>query len=177
MSGRGFSGCSSTSVPVFVNVAGTKTTSLLDSYGKRNVSSSVEVVDSSGISRTIIGPYQIPSDTTKSWYLDVWDGELKEYRTLLLPTNELFDITEWSPVTTPTTTVNFVADEVPSGVINGSNVLFTLAATPLVNTVVVHINGLRLHTGTLNDYTVSGKILTFNYAPIVGDVLTVDYCK
>lgn len=176
MAGRGFSGTVPVGAPVFVNVTGTKATSLLDSYGKRNVAESVEVVDSSGISRTIIGPYQIPSDTTKSWYLDVWDGEVKAYRTLLLPSSTIFDVTEWSP-SSQTAQINVVTNEVPTGALDGSNKVFSLANTPISGSVVVSINGMHLQPGNINDYTLVSKNIIFASAPLPGDIILVDYVR
>jgi len=176
MAGRGFSGSVPVGTPVFVNVTGTKTTSLLDSYGKRNAAESIDIVDSSGISRTIIGPYQIPSDATKSWYLDVWDGEAKVYRTLLIPSSTIFDVTDWSP-SSQTTQLNVITNEPPAGVINGTNRAFSLANSPIANSVVVSINGMQLQPGQANDYTLVSKTIIFAVAPTPGDIILVDYCR
>ena len=73
---------------------------------------------------------------------------------------------------------NFTTDgEVPSGLVNGSNVTFTLASTPDPNSVVVYLNGMRLKVGGSNDYTLSGLTLTFVLAPKTGDKILVDYLK
>jgi hypothetical protein len=71
-----------------------------------------------------------------------------------------------------------VDDEIPSGAINNSNVLFTLANTPNPSTSVkVFLNGQKLVPGT--DFTVSGDEITMAVAPQTDidhtDVITVDY--
>lgn len=70
---------------------------------------------------------------------------------------------------------NFIFNEVPSGTVNGSNVTFTLANTPTVGTVRVHLNGLRQTLTT--DYSISTDTITFVTAPLTGDVLVADYHK
>lgn len=55
--------------------------------------------------------------------------------------------------------------EVPSGTINGSNVTFTLSATPVAGTVKLFKNGLLLLAGAGNDYTISGATITMATAP------------
>lgn len=67
----------------------------------------------------------------------------------------------------------FVEWEVPSWTINGSNVNFSLAFTPIPDSACVYINGIRLKK-TL-DYTVLSNIITFVTAPIAWDVIVTDY--
>ena len=71
---------------------------------------------------------------------------------------------------------NAVFNEIPTGAINGSNTVYTLAAAYIATTTRVYLNGLRLLLGAGNDYTESGSgQITINYAPESGDVLLVDY--
>lgn len=73
-------------------------------------------------------------------------------------------------------TANVVTRETPSGTINGSNVTFTLAFTPVAGTEHVYLNGL-LQTDSGADYSISGATITFVSAPQTGDVLRVSYLK
>lgn len=66
-----------------------------------------------------------------------------------------------------------VSNEVPSGVINGANAVFTLAHIPAAGTLQVYLNGL-LQTLT-TDYSLSGKTITFVRAPASGGSLTANY--
>lgn len=79
------------------------------------------------------------------------------------------------------TTANMVFNEVPTGAIDNTNTIFTLAFTPVVGTERVHQNGLRLKSGVGNDYTISGVTITFASAPRLKggmpDRLLVDYIK
>jgi hypothetical protein len=72
--------------------------------------------------------------------------------------------------------VGFVDEEVPTGLINGSNTAYTLAATPdpIESTKVYH-NGQRLREGASNDFTISGTAITMAFAPDTSDQLWVDY--
>lgn len=69
---------------------------------------------------------------------------------------------------------SFVENEVPSGTINSSNVTFTIANTPIVGSVQLFQNGMRLKGGGV-DYSISGGTITFVTAPMTGDLLTSDY--
>ncbi|MEW6060351.1 MAG: hypothetical protein AB1600_00280 [Bacteroidota bacterium] len=72
---------------------------------------------------------------------------------------------------------SYVAEEVPTGAINGSNTAFTLANPPVAGSVVLYLNGIRLRSGAGNDYTISGVNITMLYAPATGDVLLATYLK
>src|SRR3990167_1633776 len=61
----------------------------------------------------------------------------------------------------PGTLVN---EQVPTGAIDGSNVTFTLAQTPVANTLKVTLNGVRQQAGG-GDFTLSGVTITFVSAP------------
>jgi len=66
--------------------------------------------------------------------------------------------------------------EIPSGIINGLNQVFTVANTPSPATSVeVYHNGILMEQGL--DYTISGAIITFATAsiPQVGDIVLVNY--
>jgi len=60
---------------------------------------------------------------------------------------------------------------------NGSNVEFTLAETPLANSVQVFLNGLLQEEGSGNDYTISGTTITFATAPADDDLLLIHYIR
>jgi hypothetical protein len=68
----------------------------------------------------------------------------------------------------------FVRGEVPMGLLNGTNAGFTLAGSPVANSVIISLNGLRLNG---SEYSVSGRTVTFGAGsiPALGDVLEVDY--
>jgi len=65
-----------------------------------------------------------------------------------------------------------VRNEIPSGSINGSNTVFTTAAA--YTQLAVYLNGLRLKKTTHYSETTS-TTFTLVDAPIVGDVVMVDY--
>lgn len=74
-------------------------------------------------------------------------------------------------------TGSFATGETPSGTINGTNDTFTLANTPTSGSVALYANGIRLKSGSGNDYTISGSTITFESGaiPVLGDVLQADY--
>lgn len=79
-------------------------------------------------------------------------------------------------LTAGATTANFVDDETPSGTINGSNAVFTLAHTPAsASDLTLYLNGLLQTMGT--DYTLSGTTITFSSdeVPQTGDELLAFY--
>jgi hypothetical protein len=71
--------------------------------------------------------------------------------------------------------INF-EDEVPTGAVNGVNLVFTISQTPVQNAAVdVYLNGLKQIPTT--DYSVSGTTITFVVAPVIGQSLRVDYVR
>lgn len=70
----------------------------------------------------------------------------------------------------------FWEGETPSGLINGSNTVFTISQTPLEGeTVDVFLDGLKQIPTT--DYSISGTTITFVTAPVAGQNLRVDYIR
>jgi len=69
----------------------------------------------------------------------------------------------------------FVTREVPSGSVNGSNVTFTLANTPVAGSEQVYLNGLLQDPGAGNSYTISDSTITFLSAPLTNDEIHVSY--
>jgi hypothetical protein len=70
------------------------------------------------------------------------------------------------------------AEEQPAGAIDGANLAFTLSEFPAIGgLVLVHRNGLWLRAGATYDYTITGKVITFNAgeAPAAGADLRVLY--
>ena len=72
-----------------------------------------------------------------------------------------------------TPTEQFVDDETPFGAIDGSNVTFTLAETPVTGSVKLYRNGLRQDPSA--DYSISGGTITMSIAPQSGDWFTAYY--
>jgi hypothetical protein len=66
--------------------------------------------------------------------------------------------------------------EVPTGLVNGSNTAFTLSMTPAwPEMVMLFVNGLaQIYT---THYSVSGTTLTMTYAPATGSDIEVKYWK
>jgi hypothetical protein len=71
--------------------------------------------------------------------------------------------------------INFADNEIPTGDVNGSNVEFTLLNAAPVYGVCVFLNGVKQHPGASYDYTLATNVVTFNSAPLTGDLVTVTY--
>jgi hypothetical protein len=73
--------------------------------------------------------------------------------------------------------VNFATRETPSGTVNGSNVTFTVANTPISGTESVFTNGVLQDSGAGADYTISTSTITFltGSIPQTGDKVRVSY--
>lgn len=74
---------------------------------------------------------------------------------------------------------NYIVRETPGGTVNGSNVTFTLASTPVSGTEMVFVNGVLQNVGASNDYTISTTTITFSSGaiPQTGDIVRVTYIK
>lgn len=71
--------------------------------------------------------------------------------------------------------INYISLETPTGSINGSNTVFSVANVVVVGTEMVFLNGL-LQYKTI-DYTISGSTITFIIAPFTGDHILITYFK
>lgn len=63
-------------------------------------------------------------------------------------------------------------NEIPTGSINGVNMVFTLAHTP-IDQIMLYLNGQYMTPD--EDYTISGVTITMASAPSVGDKIIVNY--
>jgi hypothetical protein len=68
-----------------------------------------------------------------------------------------------------------VADETPTGAVDGVNFAFLLANTPKAGTVQVFLNGILQTYGGANDYVIAGKTIAFVTVPFAGDTIRVWY--
>lgn len=66
--------------------------------------------------------------------------------------------------------------EVPSGDIDGSNTVFTVARLPKTNLFLFFVNGQLLRSGG-TDYTLSSRTVTLNTAPPTGSIVQALYAK
>ena len=66
-------------------------------------------------------------------------------------------------------------DETPIGAINGSNTVFNLSTNAKQNSEIVRLNGLVMELA--EDYTFTGRTITFVTAPQVGSRVRVKYEK
>jgi len=81
-----------------------------------------------------------------------------------------------SPSVTANVTVSdFVYGEIATGVINGSNNVFTTAFNFIISTIQVFVNGIE--QTVINDFVLSGQNILLNTSPITGDIVTVNYVK
>lgn len=76
-------------------------------------------------------------------------------------------------VTNPIPTV--ITRETPTGLVNGSNVTYTLANTPTAGSEEVFVNGVLQEPGAGNDYTISSATITMLTALLTGDKIRVSY--
>jgi hypothetical protein len=63
--------------------------------------------------------------------------------------------------------------ETPTGVKDGSNVTFTLAHTPELNTEMIYLNGILIMPNT--DYEMNGNMIIFSFPPTETDIIQVSY--
>lgn len=65
--------------------------------------------------------------------------------------------------------------EIPLGDINGINTIFTLKKQPIPGSEYIYLNGLLQENGFDLDYTLTGKTITFNLAPLTGMRILCSY--
>ena len=71
--------------------------------------------------------------------------------------------------------INFADNEVPAGLLNSSNVTYTLANTPVAGSVMLFLNGIKQKAGAGNDFTISGLTITMAVAPDSGESIEASY--
>ena len=77
----------------------------------------------------------------------------------------------WVPAPVGSLSIN----ETPSGVIDGSNVTFTLAHTPIGGQIMLYLNGQYMTVGVGEDYILSGITITMAAPLIPGDKIRTNY--
>jgi hypothetical protein len=117
-------------------------------------------VKDGGISESKLDVYNSPTDN----YVLAWNSSEGKMEWIDVDVNGLQED-------------DIVVGEVPSGLINSSNTSYTIANTPVTDSVSVYLNGLRQREGSAYDYTISGTSITFAKAPRTGSDLLVDYFK
>ena len=65
-------------------------------------------------------------------------------------------------------------NETPTGTVNGINVSFTVAGTPIANSLKLFLNGQLQYAGG-TDYTLSSSTITYASAPLTGSTHRVWY--
>lgn len=71
---------------------------------------------------------------------------------------------------------SMIADETPSGTVNGSTTAFTTAFPYVPGSLKVFINGLKQKTTThFTETTPTTGVFTMSEAPLTGDIITVEY--
>lgn len=87
----------------------------------------------------------------------------------------IFSGSKWTPQVI-SGQLTSVEDEIPTGAVDGSNVVFTTAFA--YQSLRVYLNGLRQRSGLANDFVeLDGTTFAFNSAPFPGDEVRVDYLR
>jgi len=82
----------------------------------------------------------------------------------LNPSPWTYTLSDWSEISFAN--IIFVDKEIPSGLVNGINTVFTLSNIPIINSEHIYLNGLLQESGVTNDYTISGNTITFVLPPL-----------
>jgi len=114
---------------------------------------------------SISGAHIIDGVVTES-KLDVYNAPTDGY---VLKWNSAQSKLEWE------TLAGMLCNEVPIGLVNGSNTTYILANTPVTDSLVVFLNGLMQEPGGGNDYTLASDTVTFTTAPETDDIILANY--
>lgn len=99
------------------------------------------------------------------------DGGLTYYK--LKNVEWVGDETDWEEL--DLTRVRYVDKEIPTGLINGENTVYTLAYNPIPGSEHLYLNGLLQDSGEDNDYTIVDSTITFYDAPLEGMTIKCSY--
>jgi len=84
----------------------------------------------------------------------------------------------WASDPNGMTNSKFIDEESPSGAVNSANVTFGLSSAAVTpQKVHVYLDGIRLMSGSANDYVlgIDNQTITMNYAPATGQNFFADY--
>lgn len=95
------------------------------------------------------------------------DGEIY-YK--LKPSPWIFDISDWVEIDL-TKQIN-IDKEVPQGLVDGTNKIFTINNIPILNSEHLFLNGLLQDN---DDYSISGNTITFVEAPYISSKIKCSY--
>lgn len=127
-------------------------------------------VDTTQLANLAVTNGKIADDTIAEVKLDIFNAPT---------TGQILGFTangmEWVDGTADSVEEGDIAVENQSANADGVQTAFTLASTPLANSVQVFLNGLLQESGSGKDYTLSGSTVTFATAPESGDILIVHY--
>ena len=70
-----------------------------------------------------------------------------------------------------------VFNEIPSGLIDGMNMVYTLVNAPVNSSLMLFQNGRLLREGTSSDYVLNTSTISMMSAPLEDDVLVSSYLK
>jgi len=73
--------------------------------------------------------------------------------------------------------LEYVSNEVPSGLVNGINTSFVLGNVPINSSERVSLNGLIQFEGISKDYILSGSTVIFTKPPKTNNKIFVSYFK
>ena len=82
-------------------------------------------------------------------------------------------ITDWIEI--DLSKVIYIDKETPTGVINGTNVNFTLNYVPIPGSEHIYLNGILQDEGIDEDYIISGQDVIFNLPPLNGMKIRCSY--
>ena len=74
-------------------------------------------------------------------------------------------------------TSHHVFNETPTGLINSSNLVYTIAASSLTDTEQVYLNGILQQPGAVDYTRTNATTFTFATAPVTGSVVKISYMK
>jgi hypothetical protein len=83
-----------------------------------------------------------------------------------------YDLTDWEELTLK---IQHADREVPTGSVNGINRVFILTQTPELQSEHLFLNGILQDPGDDEDYTISGRTITFIDAPLEGSRIRCSY--
>ena len=119
------------------------------------------------------GTYMAPSGSTYNGYDYRVSGQTITFQTAPMSNSIIY------AAYITTTYNNFAYNEIPAGIIDGNNNVFTLLHAPITNSTQVFLNGTfmaRFVSPTIAyDYTISTNNVVFETAPPSGSILFVNY--
>ena len=123
-----------------------------------------------------VKPFEIAKDNSNNVLVKVSRGGVLAYAPVWIDSTHITGSNGVSSVAIGGASINFADNEIPTGTIDGTNAVFTLAHAPNpAGSLQLSLNGVGPLGAAGVDFTLSGLTITYVTAPTLGSTHVANY--